>query len=178
MQKRRDRRQSVGVGMHRAGARGGCGNYGFTLVELIVVLAIVAGLATIGYAYAPALYSRVKAAFDREDLERQLTEMPLRVRESGRGGVLTSRSGDRLADGIVLRVEGVPQGAGEIEEWRVLRVSLPSAWRMRVDRPILYHFTGACEGGEVVFSLPPVALRYVLAPPLCRPISSNAATGS
>jgi len=46
---------------------------------------------------------------------------------------------------------------------------------MRVDRPILYHFSGACEGGEVVFSLPPVALRYVLAPPLCRPISSNAA---
>ena len=46
---------------------------------------------------------------------------------------------------------------------------LPPSIAVTVPKPIFYHFTGACDGGEVIFSLPPLSLHYVLTPSLCRP---------
>ncbi len=157
--------------------RGGISrNGGFTLVETVVVLAIIAGLSVIAYAAFIPGYTRVKAAYDRDDFERQLLELPQRVRLSGRGGILTSRSGDNLPDDAIIAVTGVPDAEKAIEDWRVLRLSLPAGWRLRVAEPILYHFSGSCEGGEVTFELPPVSLHYELTAPLCRPISRDAGT--
>jgi prepilin-type N-terminal cleavage/methylation domain-containing protein len=147
---------------------------GFTLIEVIVVLAILATLAAIAYAAAAPLTARVRAAFEREDFERQLLELPQRVRRSGRGGILTSRSADDLPEGTPLPVEG-RAASDPLEEWQVLRIDVAQPWRLQVPRPIYYHASGACDGGEVAFLLPPVALRYVLTAPLCRPIDDNAA---
>ena len=153
--------------------RGASRNGGFTLVETVVVLAIVAGMSVIAYAAFMPGYTRVKAAYDRDDFERQLLELPQRVRLSGHGGILTSRSGDNLPDDAIIAVTGVPDAEKAIEDWRVVRLSLPAGWRLRVAEPILYHFSGSCEGGEVVFELPPVSLHYELTAPLCRPISRD-----
>jgi prepilin-type N-terminal cleavage/methylation domain-containing protein len=157
---------------HRAGARS---QHGFTLIEMMVVLMIVAGLLTIAYASFMPLYARVRVAYERDDLERQLLDLPLRVRQSGHGGILVSRSADKLADGTILRVDGVPASGDGGEEWQVLRLDLPGAWRLRVAAPIFYHFSGTCEGGEVEFLSPSLNLRYRLTPPLCRPIRNDAA---
>ena len=117
--------------------RGGISrNGGFTLVETVVVLAIIAGLSVIAYAAFIPGYTRVKAAYDRDDFERQLLELPQRVRLSGRGGILTSRSGDNLPDDAIIAVTGVPDAEKAIEDWRVLRLSLPAGWRLRVAAPI------------------------------------------
>ena len=158
----------------RAPRRGGRREGGFTLIEIIVVLAIVAGLSVIAYAAFIPGYARVRAAYERDDLERQLLEIPQRVRRSGHGGILTSRSGDNLPEGTVIEVEGVRGGEKSIEDWQVLRLALPAGWRLNVPEPILYHFSGSCEGGEVIFALPPLVLRYALAAPLCRPVSQDA----
>jgi prepilin-type N-terminal cleavage/methylation domain-containing protein len=149
------------------------GRDGFTLIEVTVVLAIVAALVAIAYTYFAPLTVRARAAFERDDLERQLLELPQRVRLSGRGGILTSRSGDNLSDGTILTVEGVAKAGNALEEWQVLRLELPKGWHLRVAQPIFYHFSGACEGGEVLFQLSPMSLRYLLVPPLCRPIRSD-----
>jgi prepilin-type N-terminal cleavage/methylation domain-containing protein len=158
---------------HRAGERS---QHGFTLIEMMVVLVIIAGLLTIAYASFTPLYARVRVAFERDDFERQLLDLPLRVRQSGHGGILVSRSADRLIDGTILSVDGVPLSGDGGEEWQVLRLNLPGAWRLRVAAPIFYHFSGTCEGGEVEFLLSSVSLRYRLTPPLCRPIRSDADT--
>jgi general secretion pathway protein G len=146
---------------------------GFTLIEVIVVLAIIAMLGAVAFTFFPTLTVRVRAALDQDDLEQQLRELPQRVRLSGYGGVLTSQSGDNLPEGTPLPVEGSAKFGAALEPWRVLRIDLPAKWRMRLEKPIFYHFTGVCEGGEVIFALPPVSLRYVLTPPLCRPIRSD-----
>lgn len=151
---------------------------GFTLVELLVVLAIVAGLATVAYAVMIAGYSRARAAYAQGDLERQLLELPQRVRASGHGGILTSQSGDDRPDGAAVMVEGITAADRSIEAWRVLRLELPAGWRMRVGAPIFYHFSGSCDGGEVVFLHPPIALHYRLRAPLCRPLGDDPAAAS
>ena len=158
----------------RVNGRRGKPDGGFTLIEMVVVLAIIAGLLVLAYAAFIPAYTRARAAYQRDDLERQLLELPQRVRLSGYGGILTSRSGDNLPDNTPIAVAGVPGATEFVEDWRVLRLSLPPGWRLRVPKPILYHFSGSCEGGEVSFELPPLALHYQLTAPLCRPIRRDA----
>jgi prepilin-type N-terminal cleavage/methylation domain-containing protein len=147
---------------------------GFTLVEILVVLAIVAVVSALAYNYITPLYASARLAYERDDLERQIRELPNRVLLNGHGGVLTSQSGDHLADGTIIAVEGAPKAGNSLEKWEVLRLDVPATWRLRVARPIFYHFSGTCEGGEVAFSSGSTTLRYVLTAPLCRPISADA----
>jgi prepilin-type N-terminal cleavage/methylation domain-containing protein len=147
---------------------------GFTLIEMLVVLAIIAVLGTLAYTYVMPLYARARMAYERDDLERQMRELPQRVRLSGHGGILTSRSGDNLPEGTIIEVEGAARTGNALERWQVLRLDLPEAWRLRVIRPIFYHFSGTCEGGEVEFAAASQTLRYVLTAPLCRPIPADA----
>jgi prepilin-type N-terminal cleavage/methylation domain-containing protein len=146
------------------------GRGGFTLIELLVVLAIMAGLSAIAYPQVVTWYAGVRAAFARSDLEQQLNALPQQVRASGRAGI--------LADPTASPQDVAQAAAGDpalgLERPRLLRLRLPSGWHMRVPRPVLYHFTGACDGGEVVFSLPPVSLRYRLRQPLCLPRLADA----
>jgi len=146
---------------------------GFTLVEVIVLLVIIASLTGLAYSFMVPFGARVRAGFARSDIERQLLELPQRVRLSGHGGILASQSGDDLPDGAVIDVEGVPPGA-LLEAWQVLRMTLPDGWRLFIDKPIVYHLSGSCEGGEVILARPPEMLRYELVAPLCRPARADA----
>ena len=157
-----------------AGARGPrAAAPGFTLVEVIVLLVIIASLTALAYSFMVPFGDRVRAGFARSDLEHQLLELPQRVRLSGHGGILTSQSGDDLPDGAIIEVEGVPPGAG-LEAWQVLRMTVPDGWRLFIDKPIVYHLSGSCEGGEVILDRPPEVLRYELVAPLCRPARADA----
>jgi len=140
---------------------------GFTLLEILVVMAIFAGLIAIAVPALSTLFLRVRASFQRSDIEQQLLLLPQEVRDSGRGGVLGGA--DLKADsGDAAKKETAPAD-DELEHSRPLSVSLPGGWTMHVAKPIYYHFTGACTGGEVDFSVSSHAFHYVLAAPLCRP---------
>ena len=140
------------------------GQAGFTLIELMVVLAIVAGLLAVAAPGFVKLYASVRVALERQDLERQLLILPSQMRASGESGVLIDPQNDNPEHAV----QGLGAATG-IETWRTVRLDLPAGWTVTVPRPIFYHFTGACEGGEVTFSLPPLSLTYSLAAPLCRP---------
>jgi prepilin-type N-terminal cleavage/methylation domain-containing protein len=145
------------------------GRAGFTLVELLVVLTILGSLVALAFPGMVRLYATVRATFEQDDIERQLLALPQQVRESGEGGVLIGTSQDDVvhARALTLLKPGV-------EEWPILRLALPAGWSVTVPKPIYYHFTGMCEGGEVSFALPPVSMTYQLLPPLCRPRLADA----
>jgi prepilin-type N-terminal cleavage/methylation domain-containing protein len=145
---------------------------GFTLLELLLVMAILAGLTAIAIPQFAQLYARVRASFERADLEQQLLELPQLVRQRGRGGVLLDSSRD-ASPGAALAEAG-PAAGSELEQWETLPIDLPKGWTMRVPTPVFYQFTGACNGGEVDLSLPPTFFRYILTPPLCRPLMADA----
>ncbi len=148
---------------------GRCASGGFTLVELLVVLAILAGLAAIVLPQVVTMYARLRASFEQSDLEQQLYDLPQRVRVSGRAGVLADPT---MPAGAALQAADDP--GFFLERPRTLRLAAPQGWTVQVPKPVLYHYPGLCDGGEVVFSLPPVSLRYVLRRPLCAPQLVNA----
>ena len=141
---------------------------GFTLIELMVVLAIIAGLLAVAAPGFIRIYASVRMALEQQDLERQLLLLPRQVRTAGESGVLIDPQGDNPE-----HPHGELASTG-IEMWRPLRLDLPAGWTVSVPRPIFYHFTGVCEGGEVTFALPPLSLTYSLAAPLCRPQLADA----
>jgi prepilin-type N-terminal cleavage/methylation domain-containing protein len=132
---------------------------GFTLVEVVVALAVLASLIAIASPQFIKLYARARASLEQEDLERQLLELPQKVRDGGRAGILADPSAGHTSSAADMG----------FDEPQVLRIDLPEGWSMQVPKPIFYHFTGACDGGEVTLSLPPLTLHYVLTAPLCRP---------
>jgi len=149
-------------------------SHGFTLVELLVVLTIMTGLLAIAIPEFAHLYARVRVASEQQELERQLLGMPERVRLTGRGGVLTGQGDTGLSTAAAIETASSP-GFAYLEDGQSLALDLPADWTVAVPNPIVYHFTGACDGGEITFSLSSVSLRYVLNPPLCRPLLANAA---
>ena len=139
----------------------GLGQAGFTIFELLVVIVIMGTLLTIAYPAFSRVYSRIRMAFEIDDIRRQMSQLPYEVRQSGADGILDAQSGETL----------LSEDAAATEQSRRLRIILPNGWRMSIPTPIRYHFSGACDGGEVTFTLPPSSIHYQLAPPLCRPIA-------
>lgn len=146
---------------------------GYTLLELLVVLAVLAAIVAVAVPRFLQLYARVSFAFQRDDVERQLLELPQEVRRSGRGGILFDPSAG-VHPGDTAAAAATVGSARAFEEWQPLRMELPGNWSLRVPNPILYHFTGACEGGEVILTVAGLSNRYVLTPPLCRPRLADA----
>lgn len=122
---------------------------------MLVVLVVVAALTGLAVPATGRLAASFRLASERQQVERQLRELPLTMRQSGRDGLLTEGE----APPAMIR----------------LTLDLPKDWSLHTERPIRYHFTGACDGGEVVISRSSEHWHYQLTPPLCRPRQIDAA---
>lgn len=140
---------------------------GFTLLELLVVLAIIAVLVAVTTPIFSHVYARARFALEREDLERQLLVLPAQVRSEGHNAILT---------GPDATATSLPPAGPTPAAWQTLHLQLPQGWSMEVPKPIIYHFNGICDGGEVVFSVPSLSVTYDLVAPLCRPQIAHATT--
>jgi general secretion pathway protein G len=121
---------------------------GFTLTELLIVLAIAALVGALATPPLSRLMDRWAFHLERTDLERQIDRLPQVARGEGRSILLTS--------------------------WRsspadlAYPLNVPRGWQLLVTAPILYRFDGSCEGGDLGIANGGIVARYVLAPPLCQ----------
>ncbi|MCA2998434.1 MAG: prepilin-type N-terminal cleavage/methylation domain-containing protein [Rhodocyclaceae bacterium] len=119
---------------------------GFTLLEMLVVLALIGVMAGI----ALPNFSRFLESFSVRNqwagVERELADLPYQVFVSGSPFQLDSGSAEKRL------------------------TTLPEGWRVEVANPILYRFSGWCEGGRLtVVSAGGERRNYQLAAPTCRP---------
>ena len=133
---------------------------GFTLIEMVIAMALIALLA--GFALPPLAraYDRVFFALNRDSVVRQIAGLGRRALREGRPLELTSWPPD-----------DVPQPDDPKQPRRKppeRLIDLPRGWRLVADAPIKYLFNGACDGGTVTVEAGPQTMTYEVVPPLCR----------
>lgn len=129
------------------------GEAGFTLLEMLVVLAIMGLLLALAFPALATAYDRARFAFGRDTVERELDMLPLRAYGESRRIVLDYPNGQAPQ-------ETTPE---------TVMLNLPEGWRARTEAPIVFTETGVCLGGDVSLALGREIFTYRLNPPRCRP---------
>ena len=128
---------------------------GFSLMELLVVLAIVALVGAIAVPNLSGLVGSAALATERERILNQFASLGVEAMQQNRSFAVL---GTDVAD--------PPPHPDEFEPYQF---PLPEGWEVRVEEPILVRANGVCGGGRVTLrhaDAPPV--EFELTPPLCR----------
>lgn len=134
--------------------RRGADANGFSLIELLVALAVLAMLTAIVLPSLARMADRITFALQRQDIERQLNRLPQTALRRGRSLVLVSSGRE-------------PSGRTESGSDPSYPVRLPEGWQIIVDAPIHYRFDGSCDGGKLQIRSDSLAIGYALEGPLC-----------
>ena len=119
-------------------------NGGFTLLELMVVLALMTLAVGVVLPRLDVLVDGVGAASERETMVEAVASLGLLARSQAR---------QILFDGDLSDLPG----------------EIPSGWRVIPENgPIVFHASGACDGGKVRVLGRNRQFVYELAPPRCR----------
>ncbi len=124
---------------------------GFTLLEMLVVLALIAVMAGLALPNFSRFFDSFSIKNQWSGVEREIADIPYQVFISGTPFQLDNASArQRLS-------------------------SLPPEWRTEIPAPITYRFSGWCEGGKIaVVSASGERRDYVLSAPACNPIAPPA----
>ncbi|MFZ1643037.1 MAG: prepilin-type N-terminal cleavage/methylation domain-containing protein [Candidatus Contendobacter sp.] len=123
---------------------------GYTLLELLIVLALLGLLTALAIPRFAALYQGMSAAYQRDEALRQIAGLGYRAFAQGREWVLTE----------------LPATDAALPSW-------PEGWSLRAEPPVHYYRNGACSGGRIELTHPGGVERFALAPPLCQPQASD-----
>ncbi len=118
---------------------------GFTLLELLIVLALVAMMAALVAPRLQGTYEAVARSGERAEVRRQLESLPLRARDAGRG--------------FELPAEDPAVFARELQ--------LPEGWRLQALAPLRVEANGICHGGRVAVQGPGITETWTLSMPDC-----------
>lgn len=127
---------------------------GFSLLELLIVLAVVGLLAALALPNLRQLYQSAARATERERILDQIAAL-------GREALLHRRN---------YVVFGVGDDADADQTYEARRLDLPAGWTLELDRPLRVRATGVCLGAQATLrhvdaAEPPT--RLDLQPPYC-----------
>ena len=152
---------------------------GFTLLELLVVLALVGLVTAIAVPNLERLYAAVTREADRDYILDQFSGLGRRALHLGRSYVVFSTGGEGELASAAPPGEGASGGAGGAA--RDLAASFPSAgyepypidvpegWEIRLDPPLVIRANGVCLGaGLTLYYRGAAEPRIELEAPWCR----------
>ncbi|MHB9798350.1 prepilin-type N-terminal cleavage/methylation domain-containing protein [Pseudomonas sp. MT3] len=122
---------------------------GFTLLEMVVVLALVALLGAVVMPGLLKMQEAWKRRIDMQDIADQLRSLGYRARLE--------------ATDVVIGREGV---------WPGRMLDLPPGWSLSAQPPVVFRRNGACLGGQVDLIRGEVVDHLRLDAPLCLPSRS------
>lgn len=120
---------------------------GFTLLELLIVLAILAGTSAIVAPRLQATYDAIVSSSERAEVRRSLERLPLLAREGGSD----------------LRYPATAGGAAAL----AALVPVPDGWQVRPLDPVVVHRSGVCEPARVAVARGETRETWRLTTPLC-----------
>ena len=122
---------------------------GYSLMELLVVLGLLALVTAIAMPNLVNLYRSFSGALELESIERQINGLGFKAYKNERQQVLKAQSYDIEND--------------------FFEIALPEGWRIEVDQPLMYASNGACSGGSLKILYEDVLRKNVyLKPPYCQ----------
>ncbi len=159
---------------------------GFTLLELLVVLAIVSLTGAVVIPRFTAISASFDYALKREGFEQTLNGLAYQAYRDNQDFVLDGaftaagwdpKSAAKQADGNDIQggLRTRPLIAVAREHLPPVNtipppLPLPDGWRLTTSDPIYYRRSGYCSGGSVELVIGQSRYSYALAPPLCQAV--------
>lgn len=135
---------------------------GFSLLELMVVLALVGLVAALAVPNLQRLYDSVTRATERDYILDQVSGLGVQAMQKGLNYVVLGTANAADQD----NGEEVPLSPLGYERFPL---DVPPGWRVRVDQPLLARANGVCLGGTLTLVPTEGApIRIELQPPYCR----------
>jgi prepilin-type N-terminal cleavage/methylation domain-containing protein len=128
--------------------KAGRSDNGFSLIEVLIALAILTAMAALAGPPMARVYDRVAFSMAKGDVERELSALPEKARLSGNK----------------LELVSWPDEAGTPP-----LIALPSGWSLIAEPTILYRQDGVCLGGKLTLKADDIKINYMLKRPFCRP---------
>ena len=130
---------------------------GFSLLELLVVLALISLLGALALPNLTGLYGSVGRATEREQILDQFAAIGREALLAGHGYVVHSSTPASEAP-------PVPEAG-----YRAFPLVLPEGWQVELDRPLRVRSNGVCLGATATLRHEDAApVRIALTPPFCR----------
>lgn len=126
------------------------GSNGYTLIEILVIISIMGGIAGLAAPRLSVVYERVKASSEKSEVLRQISELGYKAFEGARGFELVR----------------FPQNEDEAD----LPLDLPGGWEIVTDQPVRYTASGICLGGTLYIRNNANSMRVRLEPPRGIPV--------
>jgi general secretion pathway protein H len=109
---------------------------GFTLLELLVVLALIGLLAGIAAPNLEKMVTSIEKATQRNSAFAEIQSLNYRAYTLGQPFILTEEKTTKLlADGNPI-------------------LTLPTGWKIQIPKPIQFNFNGYCNGGPLQLTAP------------------------
>ena len=118
---------------------------GFTLLEVLVVLVILASLSGVAVPRLWSLYDSSRAATERDEVLDQIRGLAHQA----------------WSQGEAITFSGWPNGEG------AEHLALPEGWQVTSAQPLKFLASGVCLGGEVVLTRAERLYQYRLRAPYC-----------
>lgn len=131
---------------------------GFTLLEMVVVLAIMALVAGVAAVRVFSLISGWRERTQLESIEQQIARLPMLARQRGEDIVLPPPAASSVA---------APAGADSPA------LELPEGWVVHFDRPLRVRGSGLCEGARIELEHGDRRYRRVVSPPFCQLVDDD-----
>ena len=155
---------------------------GFTLLELLVVLALVGLVTAIAVPNLERLYAAVTRGADRDHILDQFSGLGRRAMHQGRSYVVFSTGGEGEFASAAPPGEGAPGGAGagggaagdlaasfHLTGYEPYPIDVPEGWEIRLDPPLVIRANGVCLGaGLTLYYRGEAEPRIELEAPWCR----------
>lgn len=154
---------------------------GFTLLEMLVVLTLIGLITGLSLPQFSVIRDRIEFSMERESVERELGALSYSAMKDGEPLLLFGKyprgidnesillKGSHFQDPILVTTAPgkfapvLPPTSAEA------KLTLPSAWNLTIDQPIIYHASGFCDGGEVKALVGRISYTYKLRSPVCVP---------